>query len=93
MKNGYFRNREKLPNLTISRLGFIESVHDNKWKMQQLSRPKNRLELYSAFRQNPIVLKDQSMINYQRNTQNMFQEYQRSVELFGPRSGPTYCRT
>ena len=41
-KNGSFRNRENL-QYKKTEDGSIESVHENKWKVQQFSRPSTGL--------------------------------------------------
>ena len=46
-ENGSLRNIENLQYKKTA--GFIESVHENKWKVQQFSCPQHRLKWYSIF--------------------------------------------
>ena len=54
LKNS-FRNRENLQYKTNSRFGFIESVHENYWKVQQFSRPLAPAEAVFCFPSEPSI--------------------------------------
>ena len=57
-KNGSFRNRENLQykKTAVSRLSFIESVHENKWKVQQFSCHLAPAKVVFCFPSEPNIL-------------------------------------